>query len=233
MSLLIYEVYWIAESKENDALIKQFQTKKAAETYATLLNHLDRISSFYQGEDAYEVRPKEISDEIDKEDFKFPVGVHIDMDVSKNENGEIVLKRKMFVGKSDFVYSNLINEKKVPIRIAIYKEDPGYLISDISISISLIVPCKRGDTVYQLDEKAKIACRRVLKYLEDNHSISYETMQNAFNDEEPLIQAKFDKVVVGDNVMTFYQLAFNGFKEGVQSEELHQRYIDGFMLDDI
>ena len=214
MSLLIYEVYWKAKSEENDDVIKQFQTKKAAETYATLLNNLRRLSSFYRGEDVYEVRPKEISDEIDKKDFKFPVGVHIIMDVSKNENDEIVLKRKMFVAKSDFVYDpDLINEKKVPIRIVIYKEDDRYLLSDVSISISVVVPCKRGDTVYKLDEKAKIACRRVLKYLEDNLSISYETMQNVFYDEEPLIKAKFDKVVVGDNIRVFYQLAFNGFKE--------------------
>lgn len=220
MSLLVYEVYWKAESEENDAIIKQFQTKKAAETYATLLNHLDRISSFYNGKDAYVVRPKEISDEIDKEDFKFPVGVNIVMDVSKNENDEIVIKRKMFVGKSDFVYdSNLINEKKVPIRIVIYKENPWHLLSDVSISISVVVPCKRGDTVYKLDEKAKIACRRVLKYLEDNYSISYETMQNVLYDEEPLIKAKFDKVIVVDNVRVFYQLAFNGFKEGDENEE--------------
>lgn len=209
MSLLIYGVYYKGFDGEEDELERQFQTKEAANKYAMLLNNLNKISSFYSDTNYYVVKPMEINDEFE---YKFPIGVKIVMGIEK-AGTKIKIDRELAVCKCDFIYDeDIINENKVPIRLSIYKDKIPYYDNETKINVGLVVPCKFGDTIDKLNKKATTVCKRLLKYLEDNHSITFDTMYNAFENEDEILKAGFVKTLIGDTTV-FYILEVNGFKE--------------------
>ena len=209
MSLLVYEVYWKANEEKNNETIKLFQSKRAAEAYALLLNNLDKISSFYSEENPYCVKPLEIDDDFE---YKFPVGVNMVMSIEK-AGTKIKIDRKLAVCKCDFIYDeDIINENKVPIKLSIYEDKNPYYYNETKINVGLVVPCKAGNTIEKLEKKASTVCKRLLKYLEDNHSITFDTMYNAFENEDDILKAGFVKTLIADTAAV-YMLEVNGFKE--------------------